>query len=162
MVRLGGRIVVHLSEPVQEEADPAAARGWNFGAGSEIAEDGVGDDLIHQLHLGVLGVPGLWRGAGEVGAGDLEAVEEQAGALGVDLVAGDAGEDLADGALDGGAVLRHGDVEAGLAAATLARVFDRAAGGVVVVAELFVTQAGTVAALAAGEDVAALQACGGI
>ena len=39
---------------------------------------------------------------GEVEAGDLEAVEEEAGAAGVDVVGGDALEDLADGVLDGG------------------------------------------------------------
>jgi len=45
------------------------------------------------------------RGFGEVEAGDLEAVEEQAGAAGVDVVGGNALEDFADGVLDGGAVL---------------------------------------------------------
>jgi hypothetical protein len=40
----------------------------------------------------------------EVEAGDLEAVEEQAGAAGVDVVGGDSLEDLADGGLDRGAV----------------------------------------------------------
>jgi hypothetical protein len=44
----------------------------------------------------------LWFG--EVEAGDLEAVEEEAGAAGVDVVSGDALENLADGGLDGGAV----------------------------------------------------------
>jgi hypothetical protein len=37
-------------------------------------------------------------------AGDLEAVEEEAGAAGVDVVCGDALEDFADGGLDRGAV----------------------------------------------------------
>jgi hypothetical protein len=36
------------------------------------------------------------RGFGEVEAGDLEAVEEQAGAAGVDVVGGDTLEDFAD------------------------------------------------------------------
>jgi len=38
---------------------------------------------------------------GEVEAGDLEAVEEEPGTAGVDVVGGDALEDLADGVLDG-------------------------------------------------------------
>jgi hypothetical protein len=41
---------------------------------------------------------------GEVEAGDLEAVEEQASAAWVDVVGGDALEDFADGGLDRGAV----------------------------------------------------------
>ena len=106
----------------------------------------------------------MWAfwGRGQVEAGDLEAVEEEAGALGVDLVAGDAEQDLADGALDGGAVLGQGDVEVGLAATAVAGVLDRAARGVVVVAELLVAQAGAAAAVAVGEDVAALVAFGGV
>jgi len=40
----------------------------------------------------------------QVEAGDLEAVEEEAGAAWVDIVGGDALQDLADGGLDGGAV----------------------------------------------------------
>jgi hypothetical protein len=41
------------------------------------------------------------RGFGEVETGDLEAVEEKAGATGVDVVGGDAAENFADGLLDG-------------------------------------------------------------
>ena len=43
---------------------------------------------------------------GEVEAGDLEAVEEEAGAAGIDVVGGDALQDLADGGLDRGSVFR--------------------------------------------------------
>ena len=96
--------------------------------------------------------------AGEVGAGDLEAVEEEAGAARVDLVAGDAAEDFSDGELDGGAVFGHGEVEVGLLGSALVWVLDGAAGGVVVVAEVFVAEAGAAAAVAVGEDVAALVA----
>ncbi|WP_263365880.1 hypothetical protein [Edaphobacter bradus] len=39
---------------------------------------------------------------GEVGGGDLEAVENEPGAAGVDVVGGKAAEDLAKGGLDGG------------------------------------------------------------
>jgi hypothetical protein len=66
----------------------------------------VGGDLFDDFGLPRLpGVTcaGFWFW--EVEAGDLEAVEEQTGSAGVDLVGGDALEDLADGVLDGGAVL---------------------------------------------------------
>jgi hypothetical protein len=49
-----------------------------------------------------------------------------------------------------------GQVEGGAAAAALARVGDGAAGGVVVVAEFFLAEAGAGAAASVGEDVAAL------
>jgi hypothetical protein len=94
-------------------------------------------------------------GFGEVEAGDLEAVEEEAGAAGVDVVGGDALEDLADGGLDSGAVFGQRQMEGGAAAAAPARVGDGFAGGVVVVAELFLAEAGAGAAVAVGEDVAA-------
>ena len=86
----------------------------------------------------------------------MQAVEEEAGAAGVDLVAGYAAEDFADGELDGGSVFRHGEVEVGLVGLALAWVLDGAAGGVVVVAEVFLAQAWAAAAVAVGEDVAAL------
>ncbi len=130
----------------------------DFDAGGEGAELRVDDDLFDGIGVSC----GLFGDGGQVEAGDLEAVEEEAGALGVDLVAGDAEQDLADGALDGGAVLGQGDVEVGLAAATVAGVLDRAAGGVVVVAELLVAQAWAAAAVAVGEDVAALVAFRGV
>ena len=60
--------------------------------------DGVGDDLFDGFRL-------LGDGFGEVERGDLQAVEEQAGALGVKTAVGDALEDEADGGLDGAAVL---------------------------------------------------------
>ncbi len=93
-----------------------------------------------------------------VRAGDLESVEEEAGAAGVDFVGGDALQDFANGGLDGGAVFGQRQVEVGAAASALFWVSDRAACGVVVVAELFVVQAGATAAVAVGEDVAALEA----
>ncbi|HWW98838.1 MAG TPA: hypothetical protein VNY74_14130 [Edaphobacter sp.] len=104
--------------------------------------------------LGCGGFCGL--GFGEVEAGDLEAVEEEAGAAGVDVVGGDALQDLADGGLDGGAVFGQGQVEGGAAAAALAWVGDWLSRGVVVVAELLLAEAGARAAVAVGEDVAAL------
>ena len=94
--------------------------------------------------------------AGQVDAGDLESIEEETGAPGVDFVGGDATEDFTDGGLDGRAVFGVGQVEGGAAAAALARVGDRAAGGVVVVTELFLAEAWAGAAASVGEDVAAL------
>ena len=43
----------------------------------------------------------LWGVVGEALAGDLEAVEEQAGAVDVELVGGEAGDDFAEGVLEG-------------------------------------------------------------
>lgn len=111
----------------------------------------MGGDLFDlRWGWGVFGVL-----AGQVGAGDLETVEEQACAPGIDLVVGDAAEDLADGELDGGAVFGDGEVE-GVAVLMGTRVGHRSAGGVVVVAEVFAAQAWAAAAVAVGEDVAAL------
>ncbi len=101
-------------------------------------------------------------GFGEVEAGDLEAVEEEAGAAGVDVVGCDALKDFADGGLDCGTVFGQREVEGGAAAAALARVGDGPAGGVVVVAELLLAEAGAGAAAAVGEDVAALVLFGGL
>jgi hypothetical protein len=95
-------------------------------------------------------------GFGEVEAGDLEAVEEEAGAAGVDVVGCDTLEDFADGSLDCGTVFWQREVEGGAAAAALARVGDGPTGGVVVVAELLLAEAWAGAAASVGEDVAAL------
>jgi hypothetical protein len=85
--------------------------------------------------------------------GGLEAVEEQAGAAGVDLAGGNAVEDLLKGLLEGGAVFEGRELEGGAA---------DAGGGlavlVVVVAKIFSAEGGTSATVAAGEDVAALEA----
>ena len=107
-------------------------------------------------------------GFGQVEAGDLEAVEEQAGAARIDFVGGDAAEDFADGLLDGGTVLGVGEGEAGLAALAGGGVLDGAAGAVVEVAEGWVrlrapfgvADGWAAAAAAVGEDVAALELLG--
>jgi hypothetical protein len=120
---------------------------------------GVDGDFLYRLGFGAFGVVVavcLGLGFGEVEAGDLEAVEQQAGAAWVDVVGGDALEDLADGVLDGGSVFRERQVEGGATAPALAWVGDGFAGGVVVVAEVFATQAWAGVAAAVGEDVAAL------
>ena len=72
----------------------------DVGSWSEDAEGGVDGDLFYGLGFGF--GEGLWFG--EVEAGDLKAVEEEAGAARIDVVGGDALQDLADGGLDGGAV----------------------------------------------------------
>ncbi len=116
---------------------------------------GVEGDLFDDLGLFVFGAfVGL--GFGEVEAGDLEAVEEQACAAGVDFIGGYALEDLADRGLDGRAVFGEGEIEGGAAALAVVWVQDWFSGGVVVVAELFSAQAWAAAAVAVGEDVAAL------
>jgi hypothetical protein len=128
--------------------------------GRERAEVGVSGDLFDDLRffalLIALGAMGF--GLREVQAGDLKAVEKEAGSAGIDLVGGDALEDLADGELDGGLVLGEGQVELGTAVLAVARIGYGAAGGVVVVAEVFAAEAWAAAAVAVGEDVAALVA----
>jgi len=71
-------------------------------------------------------------------------------------------QDFADSVLDGTAVFGVGEEEDGAAGFAGFGVFDRAAGGVVVVAEIFrlcrSAEARALAAAAVGEDVAALEA----
>lgn len=98
--------------------------------------------------------------AGEVGAGDLEGVEEQTGASRVDVVVGDAGEDLAEGALDGGAAGGGFEAETVAAGLTLLEVGDGFASGVMVVTKFFSPHGRTATTLAGGEGVAALAARG--
>jgi hypothetical protein len=118
----------------------------------------MGGDLFDWFGFGP--GPGVFFRFGEVEAGDLESVEEEAGAAGIDFVGGDALEDLTDGVLDGGPVFGQGDFEGGVAGAAGARVWGGFAGGVVVIAEVFSAEAWAAAAVAAGEDVAALVAFG--
>ena len=138
----------------------------DLGGGGDGAEVGVGDDLFDEAGVG-LGFGG--GGLGEIERGDLEAVEEEAGAAWVELVGGEAVEDLADGVLDGRAVFKRGEGEGGLLVLALGEVYGlgstggvggAATAGVVVVAELLVAEAGAAAAVAIGEDVAALEAAG--
>ncbi len=110
--------------------------GPDLGGGGEVASFGVVGHFGHGLDL-LFGV-----GFREEAGGDLEAVEEVAGAPGVDVVAGDALEDLAECELDGRAIFEFREGKGGAAAAAGAGVFDRAAGGVVVVAEVLVAEAG--------------------
>jgi hypothetical protein len=101
----------------------------------------------------------------EVEGGDAEAVEDERGALVVDGVGADAGEDVGEGELDGGGVVDGGKGEDGVEGG-LVEVFGAAAGGVVEVAEVLAAEAGGAAAVAGEVDVAALVAggfgCGGL
>jgi hypothetical protein len=118
-----------------------------LGDGGEGAVGGVLEDLVYGFE--VVGGGGF----GEVGGGDLERVEEEAGAFGVEQTGGDALDDDADGGLDGAAVLGERELEGG----------DEGwggfgfAGGVVEVAEGLAAEALAAAAVAVGEDVTALE-----
>ncbi len=118
--------------------------------GGDEAVVGVEFDRFDRV-CGVLG--GLaW---GEVDGRDLEAVEEEAGAAGIELVGGEAEEDFSDGGLDGRTVVRAWEVEGGSAGlaglpGVQFRFWDGFAGGVVVVAEGFAAQGWAAAAVARG------------
>ena len=91
---------------------------------------------------------------GEVGGGDLESVEEDSGAFVVQLAAGDAGEDVAQGDLDGGGVVDGRDGEDGELAAIVGGGAE-AAGALVVIAEVLAAEGGRAASTALGEDMTA-------
>jgi hypothetical protein len=129
------------------------------GGRGEEAVFGVGDDLFERLLGEGLGVRGKLLMGREIGAGDLEAVEEETGAAGIEIVGGEALEDEADGELDGGAVLGNREQDGGAAGFARVRFDGGAAGGVVVVAELFVAERGGATAASVDEDVAAAVAC---
>jgi hypothetical protein len=94
-------VFVALQHFFDEEGDGTLALGdgGDLGAWGEDAESWVDGDVLDGLRFGLCGLE-----FGKVEAGDLEAVEEQAGAARVNVVGGDALEDLADRGLDGGAV----------------------------------------------------------
>jgi hypothetical protein len=94
---------------------------------------------------------------GQVEAGDLEAVEQKAGAAEIDVVGGDTLEDFADGVLDGGAVFGQHEVEGFAALTACDWSGDRFAAGVVVVAKIFFPKRRTATTMASGKDVAALE-----
>ena len=93
--------------------------GLEFGDGGERAVGLVEHDFFHGSGWGMGGLRLCLHGFREVRGGDLEAVEEEAGALEVEVVGGDAAEDFVDGELDGGAVLGGGQAEAGLVPAAV-------------------------------------------
>jgi hypothetical protein len=121
----------------------------------ELAVRGVFDDAFGDGRF-VDGVRGL--GVAQVLGGDLEAVDEEPGALGIDGVAGHAAEDLGQGELDGGVVVepvegRELEAVGRLAAAPVGK--DRDAVSVVVVAEGLAAERAGAATAAIDEDVAA-------
>jgi hypothetical protein len=152
-----GKLLPRHSE---ELGDDAGAVVFDFDFGRERAMDGIDDDLFDKL--GFDGSAAVGQDLWEIEAGDLKAVEEQAGAAWVDVIGGNTAEDLADGLLDGAAVFGMREVEVGAAAAALAWVFDGATRGVVVITKFFVTETGAATAASVGEDVAALKAFFGL
>jgi hypothetical protein len=159
-----------------EHLDKEAAAGFfvvfvggEFGDGGDGAEVRVEDKLFDEgagrviLRGGGAGGAGGGERArlvGEEASDDLEAVEEATGAGGVEVVGGDAAENLGGDKKGGGAVLDDGEGEGlgGVEVSELAGGGRGAAGGVVVVAELLAAQRGRTAAAADGEDVTALKA----
>jgi hypothetical protein len=159
-------------EEVVEQAGEAAAAvfgcgcGGGFGVlgrgklgdGRDGAEVFIEDELFDDVfwRVGVIGGGGVSAGGGaaavaagggtgiarEVSAGDEEAVQEAAGALVVELVGGDAGEDLGEGKLDAGAVVDGGHLEDGVLGVDSVVTRGGAAGGVMVVAEGLSAQGG--------------------
>ena len=127
----------------------------DFGLWGEGAEGRVEGDFFDGLGRGGFGFEGA--GAGEIEAGDLEAVEQETGATRVDVVGSNLLEHLAYRELDGAAVFRQWQGEGGAAAAAGPRVLGRAARGVMEVAEiLWIT-----AASSSGFAEAGAQAAGG-
>jgi hypothetical protein len=125
--------------------------------------------VLFDVGDGLGGVHGVFL-PGEVERGDLEAVEEETGAAGIEFVRCEAKDHFGDGALDGGALVRAGEGKGEAAGFSAFRgllavfagfelfLLDGLAGGVVEEAEDFLAERGTSAAMAAGEDVAALEA----
>jgi hypothetical protein len=137
--------------------------GDELGDGGEWAEVGIegevvdGDGAVVFLFGGPGFEGGLFR---EVGGGDLEGVEDEAGAAGIDGVGGDAGDDVVEGDLDGGAVLDEGDGDGFEAGVAGGRLVAAAVAGVVVEAEGLAAEGDGAAAEAVDADVAALEAAG--
>jgi hypothetical protein len=122
----------------------------------QIFDEGGGDAPSERRRLGLGGFLrwfggwgvagfgcGVWRLGlslpllgGEVGGGDLQGVEDEAGAAGVDVVGGKTGENLSEGDLDSGSAGGCFEVEGVGAGAAAARVGDGLAGVVVVVTEV--------------------------
>ena len=96
----------------------------------------------------------------EVEGGDLEAVEEQAGAAAVDVVEGEVGDDFSDGLLDVGAGGRFGEFEGAAAGVAGLGVGGGLALLVVEVAVVFVAQGVAATAVSVDEDVAATEVLG--
>jgi hypothetical protein len=94
-----GKFLIGHSE---ELGDDAGAVFLDFDFGREGAVDRIEGDLFDWT--GFDGSAAAGQDFREVEAGDLEAVEKQAGTTWVDVVRGDAADHFADGLLDGAAV----------------------------------------------------------
>lgn len=127
----------------------------------------LGLDLVHFLQIGdgvelevdrgqaevCLGVADAsveleWVAGNKV-VGKPQGAEHEARGSVVETPAADPGDDFGESALDGGAVLKSGEVEHGWSGFSSAGA-GTAAGGVVVVAELFAAEGGRAAGLAVG------------
>jgi len=128
-----------------------------FGYGRKIAVARVDEDLFYGWLVGGFGFG--FVGLGQVIAGDLQAVEEQASLFRGEVVAGDALQDLGDGGEDGAAVFEWRQLELRPGAA-VALLFGEAAGGVMVEAEVFAAERWAAAAVAVYENVTAAVALG--
>jgi hypothetical protein len=147
----GGHLLVPLLN--EEVDDGLLARGRvDLGDGSEGAVGSVEEDFVD-------GFDGRRCRFGQIERGDLEGVEEEPGAFGVEAAAGDALGDEGDGGLDGGTVFELGKLEVGVGVGERVARFG-GAGGVVVVAEVLMTQTFATAAMAVGKDVTALEVSG--
>jgi hypothetical protein len=131
-----------LGDVVHEALDEAfvgivgGVHACDGGDGTEVGvEFEVFDDGVDLGGVGVGAGGGGTISAFEVEGGDAEAVEDERGALVVDGVGADAGEDVGEGELDGGGVVDGGKGEDGVEGG-LVEVFGAAAGGVVEVAEV--------------------------
>ena len=110
---------------------------WEFGDGGEVSELVVSGDVFDGLGGGLELVE-----AGEVGAGDLQSVEEDGGAFVVEVSGGESAEDVVEGDLDGGTVVD------GLHAEDAGAACERRVGealAVVVVAEVLAAEGGRAA-----------------
>ena len=124
---------------------------------------GVVGDVFDEGFGGGVEVRGGGFGVrGEVCGGDLESVEEEAGAFGVDVGSGDAGEDVVEGELDAGPIVDGGHLEDCCFVGAAVGDGGLLAGGVVVEAEVLSAKGGGAAAAAFGEDVAAEVAAFGV
>ena len=132
--------------------------GWEFGEGGEEAVEFVVDELFDgRLGFGC----GRWRGgagfAGHEADENLQVVEQTAGADDVEVVGGDAAEELRGDGEGGGAVFDEREFEGlvGVEVAEFACGGFGAAGGVVEVAEVLVAEGGRATLVSGGVNVAA-------
>jgi hypothetical protein len=135
--------------------------GYVFGDGRDEAVGVVGDEFGDWFGLcDGAGFGGCAGGLVEDAGDDLQVVEELASALVVEIVGGDAAEELGGDGERGGEIIDDGELEGlvGVEKAELSGGCFGAASGVVEVAELFVAECGRAALVAAGVDVAALVA----